>query len=33
VRRLRGLPQSLPGTTGVPWPTLGGRLHRARAAA
>jgi anhydro-N-acetylmuramic acid kinase len=29
VRSLRGLPLSLPGTTGVPRPTPGGRLHRA----
>ena len=29
VRSLRGLPLSLPGTTGVPEPMPGGRLHRA----
>ena len=29
VRHLRGLPISFPGTTGVPSPTLGGRLARA----
>ncbi len=28
VRALRGLPISYPGTTGVPRPTTGGRLHR-----
>ncbi|NNG04367.1 MAG: anhydro-N-acetylmuramic acid kinase, partial [Inquilinus sp.] len=28
VRSLRGLPLSLPGTTGVPRPMPGGRLHR-----
>ncbi len=28
VRSLRGLPLSVPGTTGVPRPTPGGRLHR-----
>jgi len=27
VRSLRGLPLSLPGTTGVPWPMPGGELH------
>lgn len=30
VRALRGLPLSFPGTTGVPRPTTGGALHRAR---
>ncbi len=30
VRSLRGLPLSLPTTTGVPAPTTGGVLHRAR---
>ena len=29
VRALRGLPLSLPGTTGVPEPMPGGKLHRA----
>ena len=29
VRSLRGLPLSLPSTTGVPHPLTGGRLHRA----
>lgn len=29
VRSLRGMPLSLPGTTGVPEPMPGGRLHRA----
>ena len=29
VRSLRGLPLSVPTTTGVPVPTTGGRLHRA----
>ncbi|MFN4091138.1 MAG: anhydro-N-acetylmuramic acid kinase, partial [Alphaproteobacteria bacterium] len=29
VRSLRGLPLSLPSTTGVPAPTTGGVLHRA----
>ena len=28
VRSLRGLPLSYPGTTGVPAPQTGGRLHR-----
>jgi len=28
VRSLRGLPLSLPGTTGVPEPTCGGEVHR-----
>jgi anhydro-N-acetylmuramic acid kinase len=28
VRSLRGLPLSFPGTTGVPWPVVGGRLVR-----
>ncbi len=28
VRSLLGLPLSLPGTTGVPWPMTGGRLHK-----
>jgi anhydro-N-acetylmuramic acid kinase len=32
VRSLRGLPLSLPGTTGVPRPTGGGRHHRRPAA-
>jgi len=30
VRSLRGLPLSVPTTTGVPRPTTGGRLHRAK---
>ena len=30
VRSLRGLPLSVPSTTGVPGPTAGGRLHRAQ---
>ena len=30
VRSLRGLPLSLPTTTGVPHPMRGGRLFRAR---
>lgn len=30
VRSLLNLPLSLPGTTGVPWPMTGGRLHRGR---
>jgi anhydro-N-acetylmuramic acid kinase len=30
LRAARGLPLSLPGTTGVPAPMPGGRLHRAR---
>ena len=29
VRSLKGLPLSLPGTTGVKTPTTGGKLHRA----
>ena len=29
VRSLRGLPLSLPSTTGVPVPTTGGQLHHA----
>ena len=29
VRSLRGLPLSLPSTTGVPAPMQGGELHRA----
>jgi anhydro-N-acetylmuramic acid kinase len=29
VRALRGLPLSLPATTGVPQPMPGGRFHRA----
>ena len=29
ARSLRGLPLSLPTTTGVPEPMKGGRLHRA----
>jgi anhydro-N-acetylmuramic acid kinase len=29
VRSLRGLPISFPGTTGVPVPTTGGKLHAA----
>ena len=28
VRSLRGLPLSLPSTTGVPWPMVGGVLHK-----
>ena len=28
VRSVRGLPLSLPSTTGVPYPMTGGRLHR-----
>ena len=31
VRSVRGLPLSLPSTTGVPYPMPGGRLHRPRA--
>ena len=31
VRSCRGLPLSLPTTTGVPRPLTGGRLHRAPA--
>jgi len=27
VRSLRGLPLSFPGTTGVPAPQVGGKLH------
>ncbi len=30
VRSLKGLPLSLPSTTGVPAPMPGGQLHRAR---
>lgn len=30
VRPAKGLPLSLPTTTGVPYPVTGGRLHRAR---
>jgi len=33
VRALDGLPLSFPGTTGVPYPTTGGRIHLARRAA
>ncbi|MEX2248858.1 MAG: anhydro-N-acetylmuramic acid kinase, partial [Parvibaculum sp.] len=33
VRSLRGLPLSLPTTTGVPEPMTGGTIHRAYAAA
>jgi anhydro-N-acetylmuramic acid kinase len=29
VRSLRGLPLSVPSTTGVPVPTTGGQLHHA----
>ncbi|AOG03777.1 anhydro-N-acetylmuramic acid kinase [Bosea sp. RAC05] len=29
IRSVKGLPLSLPGTTGVPWPLTGGRLNRA----
>mgnify|MGYP001556557334 CR=1 FL=1 len=32
-RALDGLPLSFPGTTGVPGPTTGGRIHQARRAA
>jgi anhydro-N-acetylmuramic acid kinase len=31
VRSVRGLPLSLPSTTGVPYPMTGGRLHQPRA--
>ena len=33
VRALDGLPLSFPGTTGVPRPTGGGRVHQVRRAA
>ncbi len=33
ARSLRGLPLSLPSTTGVPEPLSGGVLHRAQSAA
>jgi anhydro-N-acetylmuramic acid kinase len=33
IRALDGLPLSFPGTTGVPRPTTGGRIHQARRAA
>lgn len=33
VRAVDGLPLSFPGTTGVPRPTTGGRIHRTRRAA
>jgi anhydro-N-acetylmuramic acid kinase len=33
VRSLRGLPLSVPGTTGVPRPMTGGQLHRSSGSA